>query len=137
MNLDYEKMYSFRYKAKGEGYLDRYDKSPLIFILDIQGDIILGINIHWIPKNQRQDFINRAEEIIGKTQKIGKKYQRMRLMYQMLKEPKFRNGLQAVRKYITSNMTLIKPIPRAKWEIVLDIKKYRMRIAKKNENYKI
>ena len=137
MNLDYEKMYSFRYKAKGEGYLEKYDKAPLIFILDIQGPIILAVNIHWIPKHQRQDFINKAEEIIGKTKTVGKKLVRMRLMYQMLKDPKFRNGLQAIRKYIIKNMSSIKSIPRTKWEIVLSIKTYKMRIAKKEDNYKI
>jgi len=137
MNLDYEKMYSFRYKAKGEGTLDKYDKAPLVFILDIQGPYLLAVNIHWIPKQHRQEFINKAEEIIGKTKTVGKKTVRMRLMYQMLKEPKYRVGLEAIRKYLTSNMSAIKSIPKVKWEIVLSIKTYKMRIAKKEDNYKI
>jgi len=137
MNLDYEKMYSFRYRAKGEGTIDKYDRAPLIFILDIQGDSILGLNIHWIPQKLRQDFINKAEDIIGKTKTVGKKHIRMRLMYKMLQEPKYRNGLQAVRRYIIKNISTLRSVPRIKWEIVLSIKTYRMRVATKEKWYKI
>ena len=132
-----EGMYFFRYKPKGLGRLSVYDANPLIFILDISGGICLGCNLHWIPKIHRANFISNVEDIMGKTiLKANKKRERIRLIYQLLKQPKFRNGLQAVRKYFLSNISAIQEIPKTAWLDVLGIPKYQSDKRSKDNGYK-
>lgn len=140
MRLDYNKIYYFRYKAIGEGKLHVYDKTPLIFIVDIRPNSILGVNLHWIPKKDREDFFDSVVAIMDKTKTIGKKHERMRLTYELLKKPKFRVGLQGLRMYYVSGMSYIKEIDEAQWNIVIGqygkISKYRMRKVYKHKEYK-
>ena len=136
MKLDPESMYSFKYDPKGLGTLPQFDKHPLIFILDIQGKYLLAVNTHWIPKTKRSDFIQDVKDIMGKTVGTGKKRERMRLFYTMLKKPKFRIGEMAIRKYIIANISHMVKVPKTKWDYLLGISKYWEDVRYKDEDYK-
>ena len=132
-----EGMYGFSYKPIGLGQLSVYDKKPLIFILDMSGGQLLGCNLHWIAKIHRQSFIDSVTDIMGKTIiKANKKRERIRLIYTLLKQPKFRNGLQAVRRYFISGMTSIEEIPKDKWNNILGISKFQSDKRLKSNEYK-
>ena len=140
MKLDYNGLYTFRYLAKGEGQLHVYDKTPLIFILDIRDNNILGCNLHWIKnKDHRLEFFNSVLEIMDKTHTVGKKKERMRLTYQLLQKPKFRSGLQAIRMYYFRGVTRLSNIPETRWTSIMgkySRAHYRARFVYKKNEYK-
>jgi hypothetical protein len=43
--------FSFRYFAKNWQTLPKFDRSPLIYVLSVEGDRFLGINFHWCRTN--------------------------------------------------------------------------------------
>jgi hypothetical protein len=137
IKLEYNHLYQFRYTATTEGQINVYDKTPLIFILDIRPNSILGLNFHWIPKKVRIEFFNDVREIMEKTHKVGKKLERMRLTYQLLQKPKYRVGLQAIRMYYISNITSLHNITEPEWNIVFKVSRsFRMRKVYKSNDYK-
>lgn len=136
MQLKFNRLYYFRYKAIGEGKLHVYDKTPLMFILDIRPTSILGLNLHWIPAKQRSDFFEEIREIMSKTHMVNKKRERMRLTYQLLLTPKYRLGLQAIRMYYITGMTQVKDVPEPQWNIIFKVQKaWRMRKVYKRTGY--
>ena len=138
MILDYNKLYHFRYKAILEGKIHVYDKVPIIFILDVRPTSILAVNFHWIPFRVRRKFFDDVREIMSKTERIHKRIERVRLTYKLLQKPEYRIGLQGIRMYYTKNMTAVKVIPEASWNLVFGygIKEYRMRKVYKSRDYK-
>ena len=97
--------------------------------------MVLGVNIHWIPKRSRAEFIANVDEIMGKTVGVGKKRERMRLFYTLLRKPKFRVGMEAIRLYYISHMSAIQEIARPKWNIVLGISSKFADIRYKKDGY--
>lgn len=140
ISLDYNRLYYFRYKAVLEGQLHVYDKTPLIFIIDVRPTSILAVNLHWIPKKDRLEFFDNVLEIMEKTHKVVKRKERKRLTYELLKKPKFRVGMQAIRMYYVKGMTQIKDLSERDWNIIIGkygrISQYRMRKVYKHNGYK-
>jgi hypothetical protein len=132
--LEYNKLYQFRYKATTEGKIHVYDRTPLIFIIDIRKDNVLGVNLHWIyPKSKRLEFYDDVREIVENNKNNPK--ERERLTYALLQKPKYRIGLQAIRMYYHSGMTAIKELPEATWGLVLGYRMHRMRKVYKRTGY--
>lgn len=140
MQINYNHVYYFRYKAVGEGQLHVYDKTPLIFILDIRQDSILGLNMHWIAKKDRIELYENIMEIMSKTNTRGKKKERMRLTYQLLRKPKFRAGMDGIRMYYATGMAQIKELKPEQMAVILGTYgryfEYRMRKVYKENDYK-
>ena len=138
MKLNYNGLYYFRYLAKGEknGSLSVYDKTPLVFILDIGIKHMLCINMHWIPKIHRLDFFDEVRSIMNKTHMVHNKKERMRLTYQLIKKPKFKIAINSIRMYYLDGITKLKEIPEKQWDVVIGISQYRMRKVYKKDNYK-
>jgi hypothetical protein len=140
MKIDYNKVYSFRYKAIGEGTLPVYDKTPLIFIIDIRPDSILGLNMHWIAKPHRIELYENIMDVMKKTNTVGRKKERMRLTYNLLRKPKFRTGLEGLRMYYMSGITQMKELTPEQMAVILGrygrYFEYRMRKVYKKNNYK-
>jgi hypothetical protein len=124
MQLNYNGLYSFHYKPKTQN-LSIYDRCPLVFLLDINSKSWLAINMHWIPKTYRDEFIVEVKAIMAKTLLVGKKRERCRLTYILLKQPKYKRALLGIRRYLFSNISKLHSIPEARWDSVLTIKKYR------------
>lgn len=140
IKLNYNKLYYFRYKATLEGKLNVYDKTPLIFVIDIRQSSILGVNLHWIPKYKRTEFFESIVDIINKTSSYSKRRERMRLTYELLRKPKYRVGLQGLRMYYISGISNLKEVTKPEWDIVIGqhgrVSQYRMRKVYKRNEYK-
>jgi hypothetical protein len=140
MRINYNHVYYFRYSAIGEGELNVYDKTPLIFVLDIRPDSILGLNMHWINKKDRIELYGNIMEIMAKTTGSGKKKERLRLTYQMLRQPKFMAGMQGIRMYYAKGMTQVKEFKPEQMAVILGTYgryfELRMRKVYKSSKYK-
>jgi hypothetical protein len=136
MKLEYNSLYYFRYKPVGEGSLIVYDRTPLVMILDVRQNSILGLNFHWIPKAHKLEFFDSIREIMAKTHTVHKKKERMRLTYKLLQKPKFKVGLQAIRMYYNDGITMLKNIPEAQWDIAMGISQLRARKVYREKGYK-
>ena len=119
-------LYSFSYRPVTPKHkLLVWDAKPLIFALDITKDKVLGINLHWVKKVHQQEFLEEVEKIILKSK--GKK-EKIRLTYSLLKKPKFSYALKGIRLYYISRMTHLIIIPKVKWPMVLQYKKFQSKI---------
>jgi hypothetical protein len=119
MRLD--SLYNFRYEdPKTKPHV--WDRNPVVFILDITKKSMLGVNIHWIPKDYRADFIDEIASIITKSKS---KHEKARLTYMLLKKPKYKRALLGIRRYIISRMKGVTEIPKKKWDKVLEKKRWK------------
>lgn len=50
-------LYFFKYDPKGKGYLPKYDKYPLAFVLEKFNDGFLGLNLHYLSRGQRGTMV--------------------------------------------------------------------------------
>jgi hypothetical protein len=128
----------FRYKAKLEGQLPFYDKTPLALIIDIRPTSLLCLNMHWIPPRLRVEFFNNIREIMSKTEKVGQQFQRKRMTYMLLRNKKFKIGKDAIRMYYVTGITKLQILPEAQWDILFGygISQYKKRTVFKKNNYK-
>lgn len=134
-NLSYNKLYQFRYKATTEGRIHVYDKTPLIFIIDIRPSSILAINMHWISdKKKRYELFESFKTIVSQSK--NNNVIRTNLTYKLLQQPKYRPALFALRMYYHRGMTAIKDLPEATWGLVLGYRINRMRKVYKRTGYK-
>lgn len=134
--LDYNKLYYFRYMPKGYGKLEVYDRTPLIMVLDVRKDNVLALNFHWLPRKDKLELFDSIREIMTKTHMVSKRRERMRLTYQLLKKPKYRVGLQAIRMYYVNGISQLKDIPEKQWDISMGISQLRARKVYKEKGYK-
>lgn len=119
-------LYSFSYNPITPKHkLKTWDAKPLIFALDINRKLILGINLHWIRKEHRQEFLDEVQNIVLKYK--GKR-NKIRLTYMLLKKPKFKYAIEGIRLYYIHRITKINAIPKTKWHLILDYKKYQPKI---------
>lgn len=135
MRINPEGMYNFKYDPKGLGVLHKYDMNPVIFILDIQGPYLLAVNVHWIPSKDRADFILDLQKAMGKTTGKGRRRERFRLVYKLLKQGRYHKGYVAIRKYIKTRMLALQEIPRDKWYHVMGVSKYSADVRFKANDY--
>lgn len=138
--IDYNSLIYFRYKAVGEGQLNVYDKTPLVFPLTIHPNYFIGLNIHWIPKKDRAELFNNLRDIIQKTNTKGKGKERTRLTYALLKKQKFKVAMHfGIRWYYNSGVSQLKSIPETSWAIIVSsygtLRSYRMRKVYKKNDY--
>ena len=52
------RMYSFGYHAKTEKTLSYWDQYPLIICLALNGKLMTGVNLHYIPPKERKIFLD-------------------------------------------------------------------------------
>jgi hypothetical protein len=140
VKLDYNSLLTFRYKAKLEGQLHVYDKTPLVFPLSIYDRFFIGLNIHWItPKTDRVELFNSLIAIIDKTKYIGKQNERIKLTYEYLRKNHYDLGKQGIRMYYYNGMTKLINIPQPRWSGIFSRygrATYRMRKVYKYTGYK-
>lgn len=140
MKLNYNNLYTFRYNPISLGKIEVFDKTPVIVLLNIDRDSILAVNFHWIqPKHERLEFFYNVMDIIQNNISEAKKQQRYRLTYELLKKPKYRQGLQAIRMYYLSGITALKMVPEGSMFHIFsrfNRAHYRARFVHKNKGYK-
>jgi hypothetical protein len=113
--FNYNSIYFFRYNnPKTKPHI--WDKAPLVMPLYVARGMMLGLNIHWIPAGLRAQFINLVLELGEKTKKTGQWKKLPRLLYDMLKNGRFRFAIMGIRKYYVSRITNIQEIPPSLWD---------------------
>lgn len=126
MKLYGDKLYFFRYKDPAtKKSLKVWDTAPLIIPLDFTSKSLLAINLHWIPSEYRQKFVEFLMEYFKKRKIAGKRFQRTRLFYEFVKSGKVTWALVAVRRYHISRITNMTAIEQKDWPKVLKMRDYR------------
>ncbi len=145
----YNEIYFFNYMSElaKQKRIHVFDRAPLVIFLDLErtDGKVLGINLHWIPRQYRKPFVKLVnafftEEMI----KAGKKRPSPyfpRLFYATIKSNALfkRMSYQAIRLYFLNNIKNVYPIPREDWDRLFTSrmpKKFRSRFAYKSKNYR-
>lgn len=135
MRLSPSNIYYFRYRAKGHGTLDVYDRAPLVIPLDIRGKSLLAINVHWLPNGSREPFVKLVLSIAEKN-KSGRRVPR--LVYELIKnDSRFKFAAVAIRRYLISGISAIQAVPPELWDNILKVQRYKARFARKSKGYRI
>lgn len=56
------RMFFFKYDAKGKNYLPKFDKFPLVIVLDRVGHNFFGMNLHYLDIGSRVAMINELKK---------------------------------------------------------------------------
>ena len=111
-------MFMFNYQPINKSTLSYYDTFPVIFILKIETDGILGINLHYLPPYLRERvFLNLLAFTSGGLESDNT---RLILIYErLMKKPKFRHYLKpCIKKYLYKRIdSYILRIPPEDWYI--------------------
>lgn len=113
--MDYNKIYYFTYRPVTKIHV--FDKKPLVIPLDIGNRIMLGVNLHWIPKKDRTEFLFNVLELFENNKNNKKK--KTRLYYEYIKRnTKFKTGLIAIRKYYLNKISSLIAITVDRWKLI-------------------
>ena len=123
-------IYFFRYKnPAGKGKLKVWDTAPLVIPLDVTRKSLLAVNLHWIPSNQRADFVEFLMKYFAVGKLGGKKMKRSKLYYNFIKSGKVRWAMVAIRRYHISRITNMVEVKKEDWERVLGKRKFKAKFA--------
>jgi len=126
-------IYFFRYKnPAGKGKLKVWDTAPLVIPLDVTRKSLLAVNLHWIPKNQRADFVDFLLKYFATGKLGGKRMKRSKLYYGFIKSGKVRWAMVAIRRYHISRITNMVEVKKEDWDKVLGKRRYKARFAYDN-----
>ena len=96
------KMYLFHYDAKYKDILPYWDRFPLIFPFDDTNNGFYGINLHYLPINQRINLMAALIEAQGQTGwSLNDDYYLQGLSYTIIKG--FKPAQKCIKRYINEN----------------------------------
>lgn len=109
-------MFVYVYSAKYKDTLPFWDQFPLVIILKIESDHILGLNLHYLPPELRARFFDALLETLN-TNNIINERSRLILTYNLLKSAsRYKYFKPCIKKYLTSNIkSKIVRIPQEEW----------------------
>jgi len=111
-------MFMFNYQPVTKIKLKYYDTFPVIFILKLERDGFLGINLHYLPPQLREKvFINLLTFTSGG---LETDYTRLILIYEkLMARPKFRHYIKpCIKKYLYKRIeSYMLRIPPEDWYI--------------------
>ena len=111
-------MFMFNYQPVHKSKLAYYDTFPVIFILKIESDGFLGINLHYLPPQLREKvFINLLTFTSGGLESDST---RLILIYEkLMARPKFRHYIKpCIKKYLYKRIdSFMLRIPPEDWYI--------------------
>lgn len=113
------KLFMFVYDPKLKKKLPYYDRFPLIFVLEVRGGGLLGLNMHYLPVTLRLKLFNQLIVLLNNQNMDDET--RLRLSYKVIKNAsKYQSALSLIReykaKYIRSKLLEVQP---QDWEIVM------------------
>ncbi len=91
------KMYLFQYKAKWDEKLPYWDMWPLIFPFDYAKDGFYGINLHYLPINDRTNLMIRLIKAQGGSGNMSENY-KLKLNYNII--TKFKPAIPCIKRYL-------------------------------------
>jgi hypothetical protein len=95
------RMYLFQYDAKWKDKLPWWDMWPLIFPFDYAKGGFYGINVHYLPPNDRADLMIRLIKAHGSSGKMDERF-KMRLSYSII--TKFKPAIPCIKRYLFSQV---------------------------------
>lgn len=109
------RMYLFNYDPIGRTSLPYYDTFPLILLTDIKNDGFYGINLHYLPVEQRMVFLSNIVPQKGVYKKD--KLQKLYISYDSIKDvQEFQFFKPCFKKYLKNRVrSKIKAIPVEEW----------------------
>jgi hypothetical protein len=112
------KMYCFFYDPKHKDTLPYYDRFPLIFPIGIEGDSMLGINLHYLPHDMRARLMDALYDLEDKR---FTKQRKLRLSYEILKgAARFRYFKPCIKRYLFSHMrSRFLEVEHENWDVAL------------------
>jgi hypothetical protein len=129
------KMYCFFYDPKHKATLPYYDRFPLVFPLKMDGDGMLGINLHYLPHDMRAMLMDALYQLEDKRYRKDKK---LRLSYEILNgAARFRYFKPCIKKYLFSHLrSRFLEIPYGDWDVALMMPLERFEKQKKQTVWK-
>jgi hypothetical protein len=106
--FEWGRMLTFQYDPKTKDKLPYYDKFPLIFIIDVERDSFLGLNMHYLPPILRARMMDGLWDYVplqeGEKLKETDKLQMMR-PYQILQRiRKLRWYKPCIKRYLNNHV---------------------------------
>ncbi len=124
-------LYFFYYNPKYANELPYYDQFPLVLVLDIYPDGILGLNIHYLPIIMRAAFLDKLLPLA----QMNRNHQpeRIRVTYDILNATnKYKEFRPCVKKYLVSHMNsfFLEVLP-TEWEtsLFLPVQQFRKKTS--------
>jgi len=126
-------MYLFQYDPKYKEELPYYDRFPLIFPFEDQGDSFLAMNLHYLPHVYRARLLDNLYELLNNS-----KYNettKIRASYALLNSAsRYKYFKPCVKRYLHSHVrSRFLQIPANEWDIAMFLPLERF--AKKSKNY--
>ena len=111
--FQYNNVYYYRYTPVTLGTIHIYDQYPLMIPLEVRGQVMLGVNLHWIPGPLRAKFVQVIIEMRNKC--INESL--FHLWYRTIKyQPPLHFALGAIRKYYMCHCTNVKIVDQDNWD---------------------
>ena len=95
------RLYLFQYDAKWKDILPYWDVWPLIFPFDYATDGFYGINLHYLPPNDRISLMLRLIKSAGAARKMDENY-RLKLSYQIITG--FKPARACIKRYLFNHV---------------------------------
>ena len=95
------RLYLFQYDAKWKDILPYWDVWPLIFPFDYATDGFYGINLHYLPPNDRISLMLRLIKSAGAARKMDENY-RLKLSYQIITG--FKPARPCIKRYLFNHV---------------------------------
>lgn len=129
-------MYLFQYDPKYKESLPFYDRYPLVFPFEDQGDSFLGMNLHYLPHIYRARLMDMLYDMVS-----NQKYNdttRLRISYQLLNSAaRYKYFKPCVKRYLYSHVqSRFLLIPANEWDIALFLPLERFDKKTKNDVFK-
>ena len=126
-------MYLFQYDPKHKEDLPYYDRFPLIFPFEDQGDSFLAMNLHYLPHVYRARLLDYLYDLLN-----NEKYNetsKIRASYKLLNAAsRYKYFKPCVKRYLHSHVrSRFLQIPANEWDIAMFLPLERF--AKKSKNY--
>jgi hypothetical protein len=129
-------MYLFQYDPKFKETLPFYDRYPLVFPFESQGDSFLGMNLHYLPHIYRARLMDMLYDMVS-----NQKYDdttRLRVSYQLLNSAaRYKYFKPCVKRYLYNHVqSRFLLIPANEWDIALFLPLERFDKRSKNDVFK-
>ena len=114
-------MYMFFYSPLTKNKLPYYDRFPLVILLEAHKETFMGLNLHYLPIDLRQQLYYRL--LPRATTSVFNEFTRLRIDYSFLKS---RNSLRAfkpcVKRYRYDQMIgRMAHVPANEWELTVHL----------------
>jgi hypothetical protein len=112
-------MYLFNYDPKMKDELPYYDRFPLVFPFEADGEGFLGMNLHYIPPLFRARLMDSLYDLTNNTR--FDETTKLRISYNMLKSfARYKYFKPCVKRYLNSHVrSKFLLVPSNEWDLAL------------------